>query len=96
MGITHADNIRRSKDFEIVALYVLSKEDMNPVEATQQNLLDLWLTTFTNSLKGIIGSIFNSTKLIAWQFFQAMKEFLVTEYEKRSPSGTADGRVDTE
>ena len=69
MRVTHADNIRRRKIFNIIAPYVLSQQDMSTVQETPQNLVDLWLTTFTNSQKGVIGNLYNQTKSMAKQLF---------------------------
>jgi hypothetical protein len=61
-GLTNADNLRRRKIYEMVALYVLSAEDILTVKAIAQNLDGLWLATFTNSQKEIIANLFNTTK----------------------------------
>ena len=68
-GFTVTDSTRRRKVFEIVAPYVLSEKDISTVRATPQNHVDLWLTTFTNSQKGIVGNLYNTTKFMARQFF---------------------------
>ena len=70
LGFTVADTNRRRKVWEIVAEYVLSEQDISTVRATPQHLVDLWLTTFTNSQKGIIANLFVQVKLLmALRFF---------------------------
>ena len=72
VGSTVADNNRRRKVWEIVAPYVLSEQDISTVQATPQLLVDLWLTTFTNSQKGVIGNLNNQVKLfMKLRFFQS-------------------------
>ncbi len=61
-GLTNADNLRRRKIYEVIAPCGSSAEDILIVKATAQNLVDLWLTTFTNSQKGIIANFFNQNR----------------------------------
>jgi hypothetical protein len=61
-GFTAGAAAKRRTIWEIAAPYALSREDMLAVQATSPGLVDLWLTTFTNSLKGILIKLFRKTK----------------------------------
>jgi hypothetical protein len=69
VGSTISDLNRRRKIFEIAAPYVLSAGDIETVKATPQNLVDLWLSTFTSSLKGIFLNLYSQTKNVARQSY---------------------------
>ena len=60
---------KRRTIWEIAAPYALSKEDLETVGATAPAQVDLWLTSFTNSLKGILINLRRQTKVHARQYF---------------------------
>jgi hypothetical protein len=61
--------VKRRTIWDIAAPYALSSEDMATVQTTPAGLVDLWLTTFTNSMKGILINLFRKTKEHALQYF---------------------------
>jgi hypothetical protein len=54
MARSPLDKIRRKEVFDIIAPYTMSHEDMEVFEAAPERLQDLWLESFTASLKGIL------------------------------------------
>lgn len=54
MARSPLDKIRRKEVFDIIAPYTMSTDDMETFEATPERVQDLWLESFTASLKGIL------------------------------------------
>ena len=68
-GFTASAAAKRRTIWEIAAPYALSSNDLETVRATAPPLFDLWLTSFTNSLKGILVNLRRQTKNHARQYF---------------------------
>mmetsp|Transcript_52038 Transcript_52038/g.108692 ORF Transcript_52038/g.108692 Transcript_52038/m.108692 type:complete len:383 (-) Transcript_52038:61-1209(-) len=68
-GSAISDLSRRRKIFDIAAPYVLSQDDLATVRAAPQHLVDLWLGTFTSSLKGIFLNLLSKTKATVQQSY---------------------------
>ena len=66
------DKIRRKEIFDIVVPYTMSREDVEIFEATPERLQDLWLESFTASLKGIL--------------YTSLKKLTKDEFSKCFPS----------
>ena len=60
MGRTAHDKKMRRDVFDVIHPYVMSEADMAEVAAAGHQVLDLWLETFTNSQKVMIGSTLNA------------------------------------
>ena len=69
LGNTMSDSLRRRKIFDIAAPYVLSEDDSSTVRAALQHLVDLWLGTFTSSLKGVFLNLCSKTKAAVQQSY---------------------------
>ena len=68
LGSTIADMNRRRKVYAVISPYVMSEKDLSTVMESSPAHVDLWLGTFTQSQKGIIGNLFQKTKEKAIQF----------------------------
>jgi hypothetical protein len=63
LGKLTGDIMLRNMIFDIIHPYCLSPEDMKIVNEADHRKKTLWLETFTNTQKGIIGtSLLNSAK----------------------------------
>ncbi len=69
VGFTAGAASKRRTIWEIAAPYALTSDDMATVQTTSPGHVDLWLTTFTNSLKGILIKLFRKTKEHARHYF---------------------------
>ena len=72
MGRTAHDKKMRRDVFDVIHPYVMSAADMAEVALAGQQVLDLWLETFTNSQKVMIGTTLNwEAKYISTVFFKS-------------------------
>ena len=58
LGKSTGDIMLRSMIFDIIHPYCLSPEDMKVVNEADHRVKNVWLETFTNTQKGIIGTSF--------------------------------------